>query len=183
MPGRLPAAPGSPWVLRCTAQFVILLAAPPHSSRQLLCPAPSFIHSLLPYCIAPCSPSTHCVEAMCRQPYTKSTHNRQHSFDATHHTVRLPPFHSLVATSFEQGAVHPLPILLCSPAGHRLRSGAVLAQSHAHACMSSVHAAMPRTAPSLCAHHHARAWFYCAPQSLALAGSLRSFVPHSLRPP
>ena len=35
--------------------FVILLAAPPHSSQQLMCPAASFIHSLLGSFIAPCS--------------------------------------------------------------------------------------------------------------------------------
>jgi hypothetical protein len=42
---------------------------------------------------------------------------------------------------------------------------------------------MPHKAPPLCAHHPADAGFYCAPQSLALAVRLRSFVPHSLRRP
>ena len=37
------------WVLRFTSQFVILLAAPPHSSRQLLCPSQPFTQPLLHY--------------------------------------------------------------------------------------------------------------------------------------
>lgn len=35
------------WVLRFAMQFVMLLAVPPHSSRQLLCPSRHFIHSFL----------------------------------------------------------------------------------------------------------------------------------------
>lgn len=37
------------WVLRFTSQFVILLAAPTHSSRQLLCPSQPFTQPLLHY--------------------------------------------------------------------------------------------------------------------------------------
>jgi len=33
----------------CYRRFVILLAVPPHSSRQLLCPSPHFIHFFLRY--------------------------------------------------------------------------------------------------------------------------------------
>ena len=49
--------------------------------------------------------------------------------------------------------------------------------------LAQAHVNIPHKAPSLCAHHPAAAGFYCAPQSLALAVRLRSFVPHSLRRP
>lgn len=61
-----------------------------------------------------------------------------------------------VALSFQSGSGHPLPMLLCSPAGHRLRYGALLAQTHAYA-------SMPHKAPSLCAHHGLSAILLCAP--------------------
>lgn len=35
------------WVLRFATQFVMLLAVPPHSSRQLLCPSRHFVHFFL----------------------------------------------------------------------------------------------------------------------------------------
>ena len=44
-------------------RFVILLAVPPHSSRQLLCPSSSFIQPLLIRSIAPCSLPYCCIRA------------------------------------------------------------------------------------------------------------------------
>ena len=43
--------------------FVILLAVPPHSSRQLLCPSASFIQPLVIRSIAPCSLLYCCFSA------------------------------------------------------------------------------------------------------------------------
>lgn len=39
----------------CYHRFVILFAVPPHSSRQLSCPSPYFIHPLHQSLITPCS--------------------------------------------------------------------------------------------------------------------------------
>ncbi len=71
-------------------------------------------------------------------------------------TTHLAPLHSFVAPSFQSGSVHPLPILFCSPAGHRLRSGVLLARSQAHVNM-------PHKTPSLCAHHSLSAILLVAP--------------------
>ena len=56
-------------------------------------------------------------------------------------------------------------VYFCSPVGHRLRCGALLARSQAHA-------SMPHKTPSLCAHHGLTP-FYWSPQSLALAVRFR----------
>ena len=67
-------------------RFVILLAVPPHSSRQLLCPSASFIQPLLIRSIAPCSLPYFCFSAWhpaakhipkqagCTVPFTSLAH-------------------------------------------------------------------------------------------------------------
>src|SRR5436190_18938399 len=79
------------------AGFVILLAVPPHSSRQLLCPSPHFVHFFLT------------------------------SLDS----ASLHPLHSS-SIHFSQVQSTRCLLLLCSPAGQRLRSRALLALSLAH---------------------------------------------------
>ncbi len=55
-------------------RFVILLAVPPHSSRQLLCPSASFIQPLLIRSIPPCSLPYCCFSAW--HPATKHSPNQ-----------------------------------------------------------------------------------------------------------
>jgi hypothetical protein len=98
------------------AGFVILLAVPPHSSRQLLCPSASFIQTLLIRSIAPCS-LPHCLLqclASCSNTHTKTGQDAQSLSQPGCHTelgaVHLAPFHCFLAISFQQASVHPLPI-------------------------------------------------------------------------
>ena len=86
------------------------------------------------------------------------------------HTRSLGSIHYSSLLHFSKVQYTSLPILLCSPVGHRLRYGTLLAQSHAHA-------SMPHKAPPLCAHHGLTATLLCAP----VAGTRRAlpFVPHS----
>ena len=108
-------------VFHCIAigatQFVILLAVPPHSSRQLLCPSPelhsSALHSVSLHHVRS---SSVCFSAWHTLAVTLSLSKcaqlpTQASCCPTKPGAVLTGFHftAFIAPSFLQGSVHPLP--------------------------------------------------------------------------
>ncbi len=96
----------------CCRRFVILLAIPSHSSRQLLCPSASFIQSLLIRSIAPCSLLYYCFSAW--HPAAKHIPKRAGCTvpSTSCRTAHLASFHCFLAISFQQASVHPLPVFI-----------------------------------------------------------------------
>ena len=104
-------------VLRCTSQFVILLAAPPPAFGQLLCPCAS-LHSIAPSLrfISPRSPlciaSGHGI--LCY--HTKAMQQYAHTFFATSAAAHWVPLHSLRRSFISVRLSPPAAcLLLCSP--------------------------------------------------------------------
>jgi hypothetical protein len=103
-------------------QAVMLLAAPPHLLRQLLCPSQHFIHSLLTSLHSTSFAAKHFASVFgCTLPFTLSfakcagTNTFAKLPSACHSELSdvLTGFHSalFVATSFKYCSVHTLPII------------------------------------------------------------------------
>ena len=107
----------APWVLRFASQFVMLLAVPPHSSRQLLCPSRHFVHSFLR------SASLHLVRSysFASRPGIPLPNTKQHTRECTgllqakatiltgFHSAALR--HSFTSVAFSPPAAHNLACL------------------------------------------------------------------------
>ena len=100
----------------CYRRFVILLAVPPHSSRQLLCPSASFIQPLLIRSIAPCSLPFCCFTAW--HPAAKHIPNRQAAQSLLQAAARLTRLHSTASSLFHFSRFQSTrcQFLFCSPA-------------------------------------------------------------------
>ena len=157
-------------------RFVILLAVPPHSSRQLLCPSASFIQPLLIRSIAPCS--LPCCLLQCLAPCRKTQpqSGRMHSHFRKL-TARLTWLHSTASSLFHFSRLQSTrcQLLFCSPAAPlRLRSPCGCYCS----CRTSILQSIAKV------HLHSSATFVpCGKYTpVASYGAGIAFVPHALLP-
>lgn len=149
--------------LSCSLQFTN------PSFGQLLCPSPSFIHSLLSHSISPCSQIfLNSCFIVFKRHISKPAH--QHLKCSLGY---IPIFRCCFISA---GFSPPAANISCA---RRLAIACVpVLYWHIATLMQACH-----IKPLHCAPITACRLFYCAPQSLALAGRIRSFVPHSLLQP
>ncbi len=108
-------------VLRYASQFVTLLAFPPHSSRQLLCPSCHFVHFVLRSATLHHVRSlTICCKAWHTFQHTKQSTSDAHSFSQNNATI-LTGFHSatlrptFTSVAFSPPAANNFACLACLP--------------------------------------------------------------------
>ena len=125
-------------VLRFAPQFVMLLAVPPHSSRQLLCPSRHFVHYFLRYA------SLHHVRSytICYKAGHTKPHTKQYTWDAPAFPQVIPAiltgFHSAsLRHSFTSVAFSP-PAALFSFARRQPHLGCVHLATANCSCRTSI---------------------------------------------
>ena len=127
------------WVLRFATQFVMLLAVPPHSSRQLLCPSRHFVHSFLRYAsLHHVRSQAICCKAGHPKPTTQShTHGNAPAFSQANSTI-LTGFHfASLRYSFTSVAFSP-PAALFSCARRQPHLGCVHLAAANCSCRTSI---------------------------------------------
>ena len=162
--------------LRILSHYLQLIR---HSSRQLLCPSCHLIHFVLRSAtLHHVRSPTICCKAWHTIQHTKQSTGDAHTFSQTHATI-LTGFHSaplrptFISVAFSPPAANNFARL----AYHRLRYGASLTQTLAHALAG--HKAikcMSRSAPSLCVH---RSWRHFTVRPSQWCSQPLPFVPLS----
>ena len=115
-------------VLRYASQFVTLLAVPPHSSRQLLCPSCHFVHFVLSSAAFHIVHSlTICCTAWHTFQLTKQSTSDAHTFSQANATI-LTGFHSatLLPTFTSVAFSPPVANNFCSPCQKLIITDSVL---------------------------------------------------------
>jgi hypothetical protein len=155
-------------------QAVMLLAVQQHFVRAAPMSGTKLYSFVPPSLIAPCS-QLYFGDVLAHN-YNRTNPSLCAQSHHQLNIVRLVPFTHPSLLHFSIGQSIRCLLQLCSPSGHRLRSGTALAQIF-RLC------SMPHYVPPLCAHRSREGLLYWSPRALALAGRFRSFVPHSLPRP